>query len=1241
MVGNNKKSIQFIFSSIFVLNVCLLVSGCKSGSNDFGEILNNNTNNDEVVVEDVRIISYSPETNPVRVTSTTNTTFAVAVNGTSGEVTYKWKLNGSLLVEGSNPFLDVNGSSFNSGTNTLEVIASNLISEASKIFNLEKNRAPTIATATPAAAGNTVTCGVGSIIFNVTSTDADNDGMSYTWLLNGAPPTSSFVVLDGAGASQNTFTPTCSLSGSNTVSVVVNDGYETTTTSWSVMVINPLVAQIIGQTPAGSPIVIQEGSSQVFTVSASGQAPFSYSWGINANPPVTSGAVPSYNASASSFPVPDGTTDLGINTFTVTVEDNNASTDSYVWNIKINSPPIISNPNPVSSYLKMSYLTTRGFSVTANDNNNDALSYTWKFNGGSAPAGVFIGSGSSITFSPTLAELGTHTISVTVGDGSVITPPTQSWTVNVNMFSDACNSLTTGKVCTILGAAGLGGGIDPIAEPQVVKMRPYDIVNDGNDNLFIADGAQDVVWFYNRSGSSINVIGTTVPAGQIKVIAGTGAYGTNSPGVIPTQYRLANPYGIAWDSDRKDLYVSAYDARRIVRFTDSGSSEHRLCNGGANNDAANHPHGGPAINHACDRPTGLAYDSARKRLYVANSDDDNIKYFDISNPDPNNWTGFMYICDKNASGACQAGNTNGALGDDSVARVNNPWALSLDSNGLLSFTELGGCYVGVANDTGNNYSFYGGAVLLNSGNAMRVGGTGTCNTLVDTTEQTWSAMQIRDPQGIVAYHNGTSYYGWFVSNEEHDAISFFNTSGAPITIGNRTIAINKSRFIWGNRVDGFNGDIKPAISSLLWYPLGLVMNVAQTNLYVADRDNYRIRSLDVSVNNGNINTIISGKEKADYSGGSNTAAPNVLMSGPTEITYDSNTHSMIYADYNNCRIRSFGLEKGAANTLVGSGCGNSDVEQEDPSDVLLRGPRGVLVFNNGVIYSENTQGVTANANSQIRVYNRNSTTTNFFGVNVPANKVSTIAGNFALGVQWWDPTNENQPATSVALNRPNSLTTDGTNLYFTDEQLNCVLKITPAGLISTYAGVCRTAILNTLGYVDASPYNSNSVRFRLPNQIAIDPAYSADGNLFVADQTDQGTSRIRYINTRVGSVQIADQVVPGNSVATVFATDGYGQGVAAFGNWVCYTSGRQSNGHQGSHHIWCYDRSDLFATTSFRVGPTGTSNKGAIQLANEDEGQPAGSVKFFTPYKLSFDNVGNLYVSEWDGHVIRRIEKWW
>jgi hypothetical protein len=1236
--------------AILLTTLTFLIS-CKGAGDGFAALEEVFSDQDEAAEiefeeESVEIISYSPTASPVRVADNLETTFVVSVNPTAGSsLTYAWKLNGSLLSSQTNPFLQVNGSIANAGVNSLEVIATNSVNSASKIFTLYKNTAPAIDTTTPGFTGNNVTCGgSNAITFTTTHSDVDGDNLSPTWKLNGVPSHSSFNTTSTASSSSTVFSPPCSMTGPNIVSVEIDDGYQSTTASWSVTIVNPLVAQIVGFTPLVAPIVIQENDTQNFTVSASGSAPFDYSWAINSDPGVSSGAVPSYAAAASSFTQPDGVTELGVNTFTVTVTDDNSSTDSHVFSVKINSIPTISNPVPPETDLKMNINSTRVFSIATSDLNNDALIYTWQLNGGAAPTGIFTGSGASITFNPSSNQLGDNTIKVIVDDGFSNLEISRIWNVNVNHFSEECNALEAGEVCTLVGPAGLGSSINPINQPQVAKIRPYEIVNDGNDNYFVLDTAQDVVWFYNQSSSPITVIGSTVNAGELSVVAGVGAYGVGTAGAEATKYRMAEPTGIAWDSDRGDLYVALRYANKIVRFTSSGSSQHVLCSGSGGNTEIHHADGGPATGHACYRPTGLGiyHNGATKRLYVANYDHDNIKYFDISSADTNNWTGHILICDKASNGKCQPGSTNGSIGDDSVARVNNPWGLHVDTNGLVHWSEIGGCRIGVANPTTTSYSFYGGAVSLPPNTAQRVGGSGSCTTYgANSAHKTWNTQRIRHPYSIMPYHNGSTYYGWFVTNYDHDVVTFFNTHTTALTIGNRLVDPGKSHFVFGVRaVDGYNGDAQEGKSTLLWTPFGLAMNAAKTHLIVGERDNYRIRTLDISVTNGAVTSMVAGKEKADFSGGSNTPAPNALMNTPEGISFDAVNNSMLFTDRSNCRVRNINLSTGLENVIIGAGCGNGDSNAEDPSDTYLRYAKDVLIHNNGVIYLEQYGSSGANRNVQVRAFNRNSVATDFFGTTVPAGKVSTIAGSFVIGSHStnntiWGAAYEGQPATSSAFRTPNSMATDGTNLYITDYNNYCVMKVDPSGVLTTFAGVCGN---NTYGYVNGTPYDASTIKFRNPTQIEHDPEFP--GGFFVVDQTYTNNSRIRYINSTSSPVTIADQTISANSVATVFDTQ-RGWGVAAFENWICYTSGHSSRADLGNHNIVCKDRTDVFGITQFRIGPSGSSDKGAIQFAREEEGIVAPGAHFYAPGNLTFDNEGNLYITELSAHVIRFVKRWW
>src|SRR3954454_15130910 len=70
------------------------------------------------------------------------------------------------------------------------------------------------------------------------------------------------------------------------------------------------------------------------------------------------------------------------------------------------------------------------------------------------------------------------------------------------------------------------------------------------------------------------------------------------------------------------------------------------------------------------------------------------------------------------------------------------------------------------------------------------------------------------------------------------------------------------------------------------------------------------------------------------------------------------------------------------------------------------------------------------------------------------------------------------------------------NIYLVDQVANTVRKITPAGVVTTIAGLA--------GYVGSSDGFWSAARFKNPRDIAIDPS----GNLYVADT---GNSTIRKI----------------------------------------------------------------------------------------------------------------------------------
>ncbi|MFK8139280.1 MAG: hypothetical protein AB8E15_13050 [Bdellovibrionales bacterium] len=1181
-------------------------------------------------IEDVEIINFTPTANEIRLTSVTQTTFAVSVNASAGsKVTFNWQLNGVTLSGEDKPFIDISGTALTAGANSLLVTASNEQSSDSQSFNLSLNQAPVIDTFTPGIAGNLISCGSGTLQFTVTASDPDADGLSFVWKLNGSANPSSFSETSSVGGSVLDFTPSCALSGANSVSLEVTDGFDTTIKSWSVSVINPSVAQINSYSPLGAITVIPSTGSQAFSISATGKDPLAYAWRLNGT------AIPGETSSFINLSA--GTLAAGTYTLTAEVSDFD-SNDSQDFTVKRNAPPVISNEAPSASVTKLNYQSFATFSIDASDGNSDSLSYTWTLNdtiSGYLADSVTVG-GSQAIFSPDVSLIGSQTVKVLVSDGNETA--TYSWTVEVNYFSDACNNLQAGQICTIVGKPGLGSGVNPITSPQISKVQPAHLENDGNDNYFIADDSNDVVWFYNRSVADVTVLGTTVPAGEIKVVVGMGSQGVGTSGSNALSYKLYNPYGMAWDSVRGDLYIASYSGHRIVRVTSSGIARHDICNGSTTNNEANNSDGGLASSHQCGNVAGLEFDSANNYLYATLTSRDSIKYFDVSNADPTNWTGHIFVGRKNGSGAFSAGSDNtGVIGNGtsgSYMRVNNPWEIELGKDGIVYFIEQAGCKLKAANPTGSSVSFINSNITIAAGEVRTLSGTGNCNS----TEGSYTAARFKNPRGLAIHYDGSNnVVGWFVSSDDHDRILFVNNTSSTQTIGGRTIASQEVRRVWGNGSDGYSGEGDNAFNRLIQRAWGLTKTADDSSLVIADRGNYRVRSLPVNVNNGTTVSIVAGKEKFDFSGGSNTPAPDSVINQPTNLTYDSTNNRMLFSDANNGRIRSVDLVTGAENTIIGAGLGNGDQDEEDPLDVFMRGPRGMVFHNGGLIFADKYESNGTNRNCLVRAWNANSTSTNFFNTIISPNKVSTVAGNYALGCNAWSGTYEGGAATNARIYRPEGVATDGTNLYIVNHETHCIMKVTDTGVITTYAGTCGSA-----GDVNGSPVNSSSIRFRYPTQIVSDPDFIADGNLFVVDQMDRTTSKIKYINNSSSSVTVSGVTVAANSIGTIYTTGGYSSGLAIFGDHICYTSGSETRGDQGSHNVICKRRSDALANATIRVGPSdGASTKGRTQLGTEEEGVAATSAGLNSPYGLAFDSDGNLYITERMSSVIRMVKKWW
>lgn len=222
---------------------------------------------------------------------------------------------------------------------------------------------------------------------------------------------------------------------------------------------------------------------------------------------------------------------------------------------------------------------------------------------------------------------------------------------------------------------------------------------------------------------------------------------------------------------------------------------------------------------------------------------------------------------------------------------------------------------------------------------------------------------------------------------------------------------------------------------------------AAGNIYVADQENHVIRK----VTPAGVVTTFTGKGSGDFADGSSTEA---TFSSPVGLAFDG-SGNLIVADYHNSKIRKI-TPNGTVSTIAGDTGGYAD---GTGSAANFSGPAGLAIDASGNIF------VAEEGNHKIRKV-------------TPAGVVTTFAGS---GSGFADGT-----GTSAAFNLPTALAFDASgNLFVADFGNHMIRKITPAGVVSKYAGSME-------GYTDGPVATA---LFKRPYGLAFD----TDGNLFVSE----------------------------------------------------------------------------------------------------------------------------------------------
>lgn len=421
------------------------------------------------------------------------------------------------------------------------------------------------------------------------------------------------------------------------------------------------------------------------------------------------------------------------------------------------------------------------------------------------------------------------------------------------------------------------------------------------------------------------------------------------------------------------------------------------------------------------------------------------------------------------------------------------------------------------------------------------------------------------------------------------------TAAAMYTIGGYLVglAAGQSVVLQNNSGDNLtisgNGEFTFALPAAN-YSATILTQPANGQICAIAKNNTTSGSSGTGTATGPVNTIrlscasiftFAGSGKA---GVGNALGEDAVFNHPSGMTMDA-AGNLYVADAGEYVIRKI-TPAGVATTLAGSGAaGYADGTGAAAQFNFLQFNidfAGVAVDSSGNVY------VADNGNNVIRKVS-------------PAGVVTTLAGQTLAGYA-------NGTGSAAQFNSPHGVAVDSLgNVYVADTGNNVIRQITPAGVVTTFAGSL------TAGKADGTGF---AAQFCGPQGLAID----SSNNIYVADSC---YSSIRKVTPAAAVTTLAGGVSSGYFDATGSAAlFNQPEGVAVDG--------------LGNVYVTDFKNTKVRMVTPTGIVSTlvgGAFTTAAIGLADG----PVTLGAFYWPQGIAVDSSGNIYLADTSGNKIRKI----